>query len=319
MVTSFRVLAGASLLAASLGLVLHAADNAPPTKGKVLVLDNERTLEGDIERQGDQYRIRRSVGETWVAAEKVICLCATKEEAYVCLRGRANLDDPDERLRLAQWCHLQGLRDEALAEVTTAASLRPGHVETKRLLRSLERSAVAAPTKPAGEKKDAAAPAGPPIELTNDSLSLFITKVQPVLMNACASCHASGKAPTFKLVKAFDGANRKTVQANLAAVLAQVSPENGELSPLLIKAVSVHGDMVQPALKGRKSPPYQLLENWVHVTLANNPQLRGRAAAPGAAEESEAKQPAAAFAEKAAAKDAFDPAGFNRQMHPEKK
>jgi hypothetical protein len=31
-----------------------AADGVPRTRGRVLVLENERTLVGDIERQGDQ-------------------------------------------------------------------------------------------------------------------------------------------------------------------------------------------------------------------------------------------------------------------------
>src|SRR5262249_15571656 len=92
------------VVVAALGTSLSATD--PPAAkpvGKVLVLENERTLEGDIEQQGTQYRIRRSVGETWVPAEKVLKLCQNREEAYHLLRSRANLTDPDERLRLAQW------------------------------------------------------------------------------------------------------------------------------------------------------------------------------------------------------------------------
>ena len=40
----------------------------PATAGRVLILENQRTLEGDVERVGDQYRVRRSTGEMWVAA-----------------------------------------------------------------------------------------------------------------------------------------------------------------------------------------------------------------------------------------------------------
>src|SRR5262245_55617209 len=98
-----------------------SADTPPPATGKVLLLDNERTLEGDIGRIGTQYRVKPSVGVTWVPAEKVLHLCASQEEAHAFLARRANLDDPDERLRLARWCHLHGLRDQALAEVRAAA------------------------------------------------------------------------------------------------------------------------------------------------------------------------------------------------------
>ena len=41
----------------------------PPATGHVLVLENERVLEGDIVRDGDQYRIRHRVGETTVPAK----------------------------------------------------------------------------------------------------------------------------------------------------------------------------------------------------------------------------------------------------------
>src|SRR5947209_8520781 len=59
-----------------------AADPVTPLKaGRVLVLENARILEGDIERVGDQYRIRRTIGETWLPADKAQCLCADLEEA----------------------------------------------------------------------------------------------------------------------------------------------------------------------------------------------------------------------------------------------
>src|SRR5262249_56616653 len=99
-----------------IGGSLRAAGPGNAETGKVLVLDNDRTLEGDIERVGDRYRVRRTVGVTWVPADRVAGLCASKEEALAFLRRRTNLNDPDDRLRLARWCHLQGLRDQALVE-----------------------------------------------------------------------------------------------------------------------------------------------------------------------------------------------------------
>src|SRR5215510_2445544 len=125
MKTTFRLVLCALLAAA--GRAPRAAGQEPPASGKVLVLDNDRTLEGEVERVGEQYRVRRSLGVTWVPAERVQRLCASKEDALAFLRRRANLADPDERLRLARWCHLQGLRDQALVEVKAAVELRPDH------------------------------------------------------------------------------------------------------------------------------------------------------------------------------------------------
>src|SRR4051794_35355730 len=96
----FLLLAAGGLLLPGV-LLSQVPEPARPLTGKVLVLDNEHTLEGDIERIGDQYRLRRAVGETWVPADRALRLCASLEEALAYLRGRANLGDADEHLRLA--------------------------------------------------------------------------------------------------------------------------------------------------------------------------------------------------------------------------
>src|SRR5438552_6074327 len=158
-------------------VALRAAQpEAARTSGQVLVLDNERTLEGDIERVGEQYRIRRSVGELWIRAENTLRLCPTREEAYAFLRTRANLRDPDEHLRLARWCHQQGLHRQALEEATAAVELRPEHAESRRLLGNLQRAAAvnlsAQPTKPAEHEERTPNPQSP--ELSTEAMSLFV-------------------------------------------------------------------------------------------------------------------------------------------------
>jgi hypothetical protein len=266
-----------SVLCAALagaGALLSRAEPAPPpAKGKVLVLDNERTLEGDIERVGDQYRVRRSVGETWLAADRALRLCASNEEALAFLRTRANLDDADERLRLAQWCRERGLGDQALAEVRAAAQLRPEHAETRRLLAHLEQAAAL--RKPAAPPPEPAEPTPAlNVALSAEAASHFVTKVQPILMNSCASCHATGRGGAFRLLRAYDGGNRKVTQTNLAAVLAEVNAGAPQASPFLAKAASVHGEMAQAPFKSRQAAAYRALEDWVCRTVAANPQLR---------------------------------------------
>src|SRR5690349_8389379 len=97
-------------------LVAAAGRAQEPVTGQGLDSDNERTVEGDIERFGDEYRVRRNLGITAIPAERVLKLCESKQDARGLLRRRANSDDPEERLRLARWCHVQGLREEALVE-----------------------------------------------------------------------------------------------------------------------------------------------------------------------------------------------------------
>ncbi len=144
------------LCAAAVVAVAGAGPMAAPATGRVLVLVNERTVEGDIERVGDQYRVRHTVGETWVPGDKVLRLCADMEDAYRVLRGRANLNDPDECVRLARWCHAHGLSAAALENLTAAVKLSPDHDEAKRLLSGLRRAASApsTPAAPAPEVRE---------------------------------------------------------------------------------------------------------------------------------------------------------------------
>jgi hypothetical protein len=329
------VVAGWGLAAA------RGAEPGPATTGKVLLLQNERALEGDVARVGDQYRVRRSVGETWVPAERALCLCQTLEEAYERLRARANLGDADERLRLAGWCRQYGLRAQALAEVREAVRLRPGHEPSRRLLEHLEQSAwekpPPAPARPGGPGPQAA----PDVDLTAAALGLFSTRVQPILMNACASCHATGRGGAFKLARAYGvgTADRQTMRQNLAAVIGQLNARQPQASPLLTKAVSVHGPLAQAPLRDRQAPAYRALEEWVGRTLADNPQLQERLGPPPAAPPpalpkpapppakadghgaeaappSGPPAPAPTFGTPAEPPDPFDPAVFNRQAHP---
>jgi hypothetical protein len=353
MATKIRIVLCILVMMAGSSVALRAAQpEASGTAGKVLVLDNERTLEGEIERVGGQYRVRRPVGELWVPAENTLRLCRTKEEAYRFLQSRANLRDPDEHLRLARWCYQQGLRAQAVEEATAAVELRPNHAESRRLLFGLQRAAAhSSSTQPVKRPEEGKpGPNAQPPELSTESLSLFITRVQPILMNACANCHGTGRGGAFKLIRTYEVGmiNRKTTQQNLAAVVEQVRKEQPSTSPLLIKSVSIHGkpgEMTQSPLKNREEAAFRSLEEWVRITLDNPvPRLaktEGRTTPPVAdragigeslvtAEPSGSRQPQAnktTFAEgKSPAKDEagtppepvdpFDPIIFNGRMHP---
>jgi hypothetical protein len=311
-------------------------------KGRVLVFKTERTLSGEIELVGDCYRVRRVIGETWIPAEQVEALCGSLDEAYQFLRKRANLNDPDERLRLADWCRQHALREQAINEVREAANLRPQDERVRRMLAHLETSKTQ-PVRPASAVAELPAPR---IEVTADSATQFAVRVQPILMNACVKCHNTGRGGQFQLTHASGGGlgDRRTVEKNLAAVLDQINTGAPRLSKLLTKAVSIHGrDMVQAPLNGRDAVAFRTLEQWVNRTVDNNPQLAERAvlgkrpaaspsASPKLAERwgadraaepaprispapAMAPPPAAPVPTKPAIPDPVDPEGFNREFH----
>lgn len=268
-------------------------DVQPPTSGHVLILENGRTLEGDIERDGSQYRVCRPIGETWVSSDKVVRLCGSQEEAYDYLRRQANLRDPDERMRLARWCQQHDLRDQAVTEVAAAVELRPHNAEYRRLLQSLQRASNERGSKIEDRGSTKGSPSldprssildprsSPPIDLTAGSVNQFITKVQPVLMNTCVNCHGPAHAGPFQLERVMDEGvvSRRATQYNLSHVLDQINAESISASPLLTKAVSIHGEgspSAQPPIKNREAAAFHRLEDWVKQTLENNPQLRER-------------------------------------------
>src|SRR5437773_6646540 len=123
------VLVGGLLAAPVAALAQTTEREIPRTAGKVLVLDNDRVMEGDIVREGDRYRIRRNAGETWVPVEKVRLVCDSLDEVYRSMRSRANLRDVDELLKLARWCMQHGLREQAGKDVQAILELRPQHPE----------------------------------------------------------------------------------------------------------------------------------------------------------------------------------------------
>jgi hypothetical protein len=264
---------GGFALAAAAWAMAWAQEVPTPAAGHVLVLDNERVLEGEVTRDGECFHIRRDASELTVPATKTLTVCSSMVEAYQFLCTRANLGDPDEHLRLARWCLLHELREQAIAEAATAVSMRPSHAESRQVLALIQHSTAASPVGPA-------APPEPRIEadlvlsVSTECLALFTTKVQPILMNICASCHASGRGGAFVLVRSFDAAGRKTAQQNLTAALKQISFDQPNASPLLVKAVCAHGGAAAPPLVNRdEEGPLATLEQWVNLVAARHPHL----------------------------------------------
>ena len=142
--------------------------------------------------------------------------------------------------------------------------LRPNDSETTQLLERIRRApALSEPV----NSMPAPGPVTPvmpikQIELTPQAMGQFTHKVQPILINACVSCHAAGHGTAFKLVRLTNSPslNHRVTQENLLAVLGQVNFVQPQASPLLTKAVSIHGGDQAP-IKGRESVPYRSSKN----------------------------------------------------------
>src|SRR5581483_5937283 len=173
----------------AVALLLGAAPPEAPHSGKFLVLRNGRTLEGDIQLVDGQYRVSRGGGETLIPANLVLRLFRDTEEAYQFLRGKANLNDADERLRLARWCLDYNLRPQAEEEASAALALRSDDAEAKRLLERIRQVPEVAPKPPltptplpSGGERGRGEGAHPPVvpapvvELTPEAMGQFTHK-----------------------------------------------------------------------------------------------------------------------------------------------
>jgi hypothetical protein len=111
-------------------------------------------------------------------------------------------------------------------------------------------------------------PAKPPAAADYNSAAFraFPVKVQPVLMNLCADCHAKPDHKSgFQLTRVAAGyANVEASHRNAKEVARFVTRDDPSASPLLMKAMTAHGGQRIPSLYNQSHPAYRNLELWSH-------------------------------------------------------
>lgn len=266
-----------------LGAVCFLVSSAPPVpcespalppsamQGKVLLLEHGGLIEGDIERVGDRYRIRRSAGEMTVPASPSILLLPDKASAYEMMRRRIHSLDARQHAALAQWCLTHGLQAEAIREADTAVGLAPDDSALLRFVADLK-ARIALPPPPSVRRPSQEIAARleeetiPTTEVPAAAQTLFATKVQPVLINSCASCHCRSDCDQFRLSRpTIVFGDRDATYRNLATVLKAIDRDEPTKSPLLVKALAIHGGAKHPPLRDRESPAYRYLEEFVRL------------------------------------------------------
>jgi hypothetical protein len=164
-----------------------------------------------------------------------------------------------------------------------------------------------------------------------ESAKMFAAKVQPILTNRCADCHArKGHSSGFVLRAIEPGINDpQGADANLRAAAKWLTPTDPHASPFLTKATTAHGKAKDPPLAA-DHPAYKHLELWAFWACGPDgsaapvvipPPKEATAVEPKAAEptkttgfavKADTPSTAVAPATPPASADPFDPAGFNR-------
>jgi hypothetical protein len=254
----------------------------PPSAGSVVVLQDGKLLEGHVTKTADKVVVRRGVVERPFPRDQVKFVAKDRDEAYTLALQGIKADDAAARLRLARWCMYNGMRPHALTEAKEAARLEPANRAAAELARTLDESLRLYPADGSTRAAPPATPAPPPglpavpppsvsaaePDITPEAVVAF-PRVQPVLMNQCATCHArEDYAGAFKLTAvAANETIPAATRANLRAVAAQIKKGEPAASPLLTRALAAHGGMMQAAFAGRDATPYRTLEAWVYLSV----------------------------------------------------
>lgn len=276
----------------------EATELAP--SGTVLLLKSGQVMEGEIDLIGSQLRIRRGSGEVCIAADLAARLCADWDDAYAYMHTLIKDDSANDHVRLARWCNMHHLNEKALDEARIALRLQPDHAGAKQIVTLLERAIrdpvvkaapAAAPAPPAAADKAAPAILA---DVNAETAIAFANKVQPILMNTCASCHATGGGGKFVLERVSEGGQKVATQHNLTAVLNFIDMDRPAISPLLVKAVTPHGAGAPP-IKDRGAKPFVAIKTWLDLAIAKNPQLKDYHAAKKGAPAKSSDQPKSGF------------------------
>ena len=235
------------------------------------------------------------------------------EDAFQTKRGRLRPDDVEGQIKLAHWCLRHDLDQLAARQLVAVVRLAPHHagvkfLESKLRRRVDQRTGLLPPVRFASHRSDRSAdqssreqanhpqlgveidgvldgplPSGsktpalsdlPP--LPPEAMGEFTRSIQPLVFNRCgqATCHGAASKNDFRLVKGIGRTIRRELTwRNLRSVMAQVDVREIQSSPILIKAVSVHGTAKQSPIGPREDAQLQRLIDWVSLVAGDGAPL----------------------------------------------
>jgi len=251
------------ILVSILFLVPVAFAQELPTKGSIVILDNDELIEGDITRVGDVCRIRRGTGETALPISRVRHIVSSRPEALAAMRKSLDPKNPLDYYKLAVWCYRQGMIADAVVAADEAVALSPtnrGFVRYAQSMKDLAARPTTATAVPAPEANREAA-AVLPDDFIPEAWPTYLLKIQPILLNTCLECHNKDKGGAFQLERT-SAENRRGSMNNLVATLKQIDRRNPDRSALLVKSISPHGGATLPPIRTWQSAVAKTLESW---------------------------------------------------------
>lgn len=237
-----------------------------PAVHRAILLDDFSVVEGHTLHVGTIFRVTNGERTRTLSQNHVLFEAASVEEIYQFVLGKMDVTTVAGAAQMAAWCDKNAMYDRAIGHARSVLASNPTDAVLLESIRKLEAKAARVVVKKPAVRVKETAPTLPVNEdLSTEATLSFGTKVQPLLMNLCASCHAQKTdESTFQLQRVREGYNDAEATAtNRKVVAMQLSRANPSGSPLLEKLVTAHGGQKLAALPNRNHPAYRHLEAWV--------------------------------------------------------
>jgi len=263
------------------GTLAQSPETTVLSKQGIMLLRNGQTLEGNITRTGDYNLVTRGVtSELRIPAVSVELVFRDLEALYQHKMSQLERGSRAGHLSLARWCLQHDLTARAADQTLMAFALDPNAVglgiiewhllATERpnddATRVTAKTRVA-PTTDEIEKAVEELPAG--------VVHQFVTSIQPLLINRCATngCHGPRSESEFQLLRpgARQSLSRRMTRRNLFAALGYVDRGNPRQSQLLTITKTPHGGSAA-VFSESEAHQVQLLEKWIAV-LSGKPRV----------------------------------------------
>jgi hypothetical protein len=238
----------------------------------LLLLKNGEILEGDVTRSGDYYLVVAADSELQIRLHDVEAVCRDLEDAYRSKAAKINPLSAEDHTLLAQWCIDRKLFGHAARELTEAYRLDDTHPRIVLLERRLKAAMAESKPMPAAvAPSPASGPTDEQLEQTARSISPealqeFTVRVQPLLVNYCATagCHGPKPASKFQLQRVYlnERNDPRLVRVNLHAVMAQLDKQRVGNSPLLTVPLAAHGGSKKPLFTAYNAEHYRVVAAW---------------------------------------------------------
>jgi len=289
-------------------LPAKAPTNAPTFA--VLLLSNGRIIRGDVseDKAGQTFLLHQKAGTIRFPKRDVERRFDSFEALYQYKVARLAPRDPDDLLKLAQWCLENHLDAEARKHLQDLVELNPNDPRAERMIAKLDAAAERAgdgrdpAVRPTGAEVVEPAPAAnAPRELNLRALSRprgemakaatrpvvfdlppavalkradeYARYIHPILQQSCVSCHNETHRGNFQLIP---GRSKRDwtielIRANLDTTLQFVDRDEPSRSDLLTFAASPHGPNTKAIFPGPNDLRYRYLATWANSLKAAEP------------------------------------------------